>query len=90
MSKARKKAREVLYQAYEDPSAIGRAKRIGVGADCADEQADIISDVWEPLLRDLLIAYKHAIEFGGKGHTLDTTSVFAWGGYIRAKEALDD
>jgi len=51
---ARSEARERLYAAYEDPSSIGRARRLGVGADRSDEQADTVSDVWEPLLRDAL------------------------------------
>lgn len=51
--------------------------------------ADLVSDVWEPLLRDLLVAYEHAVEYKGKGHRLDVDSVFAWGGYTRAKAALD-
>lgn len=52
-----------------------------------DDVADAASDVWEPLLRDLLVAYEHAVEHKAGGHTLND-SIFAWGGYTRAKEAL--
>lgn len=54
------------------------------------ELADTASDVWEPIVRDLLVAYKHAVEYEGKGHVLDSSSIFAWGGYIRALEAMSD
>jgi hypothetical protein len=55
----------------------------------ATEVSEEVSNVWEPLLKDLLVAYEHAVEHGGKGHRLDD-SVLAWGGYTRAKEALSE
>lgn len=97
MKTARERAREatdelvalILEEQRDDSDGIepstsalydenGQARRPG----------DAASNVWEPLLRDLLIAYEHAVEYQGKGHTLDCESVFAWGGYKRAKGAL--
>lgn len=75
-SKGRLRAREAVTNADS-------------GADKLDDLADAASDVWEPLLQDLLVAYEHAVEGGGQGHHLDD-SVLAWGGYTRAKEALSE
>lgn len=59
----------------------------GTVSDTPQRCADAASDVWEPLLRDLLVAYEHAVAHKGRGHRLDG-SLLAWGGYTRAKEAL--
>lgn len=55
---------------------------------CSTDASDVTSDIWEPIVRDLLIAYQHAVAFKGEGHVLDSESVFVWGAYTRAKEAL--
>lgn len=83
VSSARERAREDAEVAADSP--LWRE-----GETVASKCADAVSDIWEPLLRDLLVAYEHAVEYEGKGHTTDVTSIFAWGGYTRAKEALDE
>ncbi len=76
MSTLRKQTREAI-----------RAKTPAHWPTPTSEMCDAASNIWEPLLQDLLVAYEHAVEHKGAGHRLDD-SMFAWGAYIRAKEAF--
>lgn len=79
MTTAREQAREAAWSADDDWQDSDKMKSIIL------VHADAASDVWEPLLRDLLVAYENAIEHGGPSSHVGP---IPWGAYGRAKEAL--